>query len=672
MTQTSTPTITMTSKHKVRNPAWLLLLAGLLLLLIWLGLKIWRISNAAQLLLDRQTELETLMDSDPLSIDPNQAEALILDSRRDILTIKRESKLFLPLTPYLGWLPKVGPTAVQAPHLLEMADTGTEAAAFAMRGLKPMLITFQAEGSSEDQLAQMIHLLNEATPDLAQTKDALDRFITARNQLEDPSELPWQLRELLTQIDPLLPLAQEGLLLTQLLPELAGINGERRYLILAQNNDELRATGGFISGAGLLVIENGRITTFTFQDGNSVDNWQDKPYELLTSGPLYDLMGLQLFFFRDANLWPDYPTSAETTMNLFSYGLDLPPMDGMIAIDQKFLQLLLQATGPVTIPDEDLTINSNNLYKNLQQAWAINEGEDSRDWIKNRKSFLGPFAAALQEKILSDFGNIDPALLATNILQAIETKHLQIYMRDPAVAAILQQLEWDGRLQTAPQQDFLMVVDMNVGYTKPNSLINRSITYNVILDKTGSGLANLNVEHQHSGTPITEPCDQLTNYHTIESYAVLINRCYWNYLRIYTPANSHLLTTTDHAVPIDSLLSKNIAEFNAQTVNETEKATTFTNFLLLAPNQTLTTQFQYQLPTNLVSTTSGSAQYQLHIQKQAGTSAQPLNISITLPDGAIFDGAEPAPTAVNGNIFSFILTLDKDVVITINYKKHGD
>ena len=57
------------------------------------------------------------------------------------------------------------------------------------------------------------------------------------------------------KLDALLPLAQVGVDAALAAPEALGQNGPRTYLILAQNEDELRPTGGFISGAGRMTLD---------------------------------------------------------------------------------------------------------------------------------------------------------------------------------------------------------------------------------------------------------------------------------------------------------------------------------------------------------------------------------------------------------------------------------
>ena len=86
---------------------------------------------------------------------------------------------------------------------------------------------------------------------------------------------------------------------------------------MAQNEDELRATGGFLTGAGIVTVENGRIVDLSFLDSNYVDNYWVKPYDFPPQ-PLYDYMGLEMLLFRDANYWPDFPTSARKAMDLYA------------------------------------------------------------------------------------------------------------------------------------------------------------------------------------------------------------------------------------------------------------------------------------------------------------------------------------------------------------------
>lgn len=642
-----------------------LILAGTLLVIAWLALKGWRIYRAADSLLARQTEAEILLAGGLPDIDGDAAEALVLGVRQDLLVIKRETAVFLPLTPYLGWLPRVGPLVTQARPLLEMADAGTETAAFALRGLKPALAVLQNDDlAGMDKMAGLITVLADARPDLAAAASAFDRYVAARASLNNPADLPWRAQTLLTQADAYQPLVQDGLRVAQMLPGFMGIEGPRSYLLLAQNEEELRPTGGFIAGAGVLTVENGRIQQMNFADANYVDDYLGKPYAFPPQ-PLYDFMQLELFLLRDANFWPDFPTSAQMALDLYSYGQDLPPLDGAIAFDQQFMLLFVEALGEVYIPEEAVTINSRNVIAAMQEAWSYEEGQEVGQWVRDRKEFLGTFANAMMQKVQNDFGNIDPLLLAQNIATAVQTRHLQIYLTEPELAAVLHAVNWDGRYENKTGQDVLGVVDTNVGYNKVNSLIARQISYQVDLY---SLQARLNVTYQHNGTPENKPCYQGTPYTGGISYDERINTCYWNYLRIYAPEGTQLLAATQHVIPGETMYTGVDWREAAQIIAEPVPLTVIANAFMLPWAQTLTSSYSYQLPSSVIQPVNGGQQYQLTVYKQAGTPAQPLEVVIQLPPGASWVSANLPPTTLTATAATFSMALDSNLQLQIIYR----
>ena len=125
------------------------------------------------------------------------------------------------------------------PHaLLDMAEAGTETAAYAMRGLKPALVLLQSDGGDGELLPDLMAVIADNQPDIAQAAVSYEHVLSAREAVGDTAALPWRVQTLLTKADPLLPLGGDGLALLQMTPELAGMDGTRRYLIIAQNEDE--------------------------------------------------------------------------------------------------------------------------------------------------------------------------------------------------------------------------------------------------------------------------------------------------------------------------------------------------------------------------------------------------------------------------------------------------
>lgn len=666
MNRSTSSETSQTSNTLSRAARWLLLL-GILLILLWAGLKGWRIVQAGRSLLERQTEAEQLLEAGPMNADPAAVEELLLGMRGDVVTLKEETAVFLPLAPYLTWLPQVGPLMPDAPHLMQMADAGAALAVHGWAALEPTLPLLQdADGAGMEQIAALLPILQEAQPELVAAQRELARYQTARAQLSNPEALPAQAEALLAKADKWLPLAEDGLHLAPVLPALLGQNGPRRYLVIAQNEDELRPTGGFISGAGVLTVQNGRIADLSFMDANLVDNWQEKPYAFPPQ-PLYDLMGLELFLFRDANFWPHFPTSATAAMELYRYGQDAPPLDGAIAFDQRFVQMLVGALGSVPIPAEGVTINRNNIIEVMRATWGDKEDQTFGEWVLNRKAFFGVFATAILEQIQTDFDSIDPLYLADTMYRAIEGKHLLIHANDPEVAAALGRAGWNGRVTIPAGQDMWMAVDTNVGYNKVNVFVERRLRYQVDLTTPSAPQAELALTYTHTGEPQAERCFQGTPYTEDVTYLGRADNCYWNYLRLYVPPGSQLEEATSHTIPGDTTYKGDTWDRPAQTITDPPGLTAFANAFLLPRADSLTTRFRYRLPADVVSAGEDGSQYRLTVYKQAGASVQPLQIVLQLPPNAIFQSATPAPTQVANNAITFDTTLETDLSFVVRY-----
>jgi len=426
-----------------------------------------------------------------------------------------------------------------------------------------------------------------------------------------------------------------------------------------------------------LTMENGRLTDLQFLDANIMDDWQNKPYDA-PPAPLEQFMGSELFLFRDGNFWPDFPTSAENLIALYSYGQDVPPMDGVIAIDQQFLLLLVEPMGNIPLSNSDETINSGNVEAVLRDAWAGGESDEWGEFGTVRKGFLGYFAAAIQKKLFNDFGTIDPITLALNMETAAREKDLQIYMRDPQAATALAGIGWDGRL-SAPGQDALMVVETNVGFNKTNLLTDREMVYSVDLRDADAPTAALTLTYTNTGDPETAVCRQGSSADKYtQGYFALANDCYFTYLRVYAPEGAILTDSSRHIVPANILLSQeqwdNHAnqeqwDNHANSFNEQSGFTTFSNFLSVPQGESVESQFAYDLPTAVTTIDGNTHQYQLALYKQAGLHAEPVQIHLQIPDGAeLLHTSIPSSQYDDGNI-QFDLLLNTDTIITITYRE---
>jgi hypothetical protein len=655
-----------------------LLLIGLALLL-WLGLKGWRMGRAINSLLAQRETAELLMADGLTNIDPDKAEDLVLTVRRDFVVLRDETAFVHPLLPHLGWIPQAGPLLVSSPQLLEMTDAGTETAVHAITALKPILLLLQSDQAGAASLPQLVHALDKARPGLAQASQSFERVAHARADIENLDQFPQQIQSLFALADEWLPIGQDSLTVVQILPDILGVNGRRQYLLLAQNEDEIRATGGFISGLGLLTVEDGDIHELTFQDASTFDNVNLRDNSAsynFPPKPLYELMKLDYFLMRDANYWPDFPYSAQAAIDLYLKVAPETQIDGVIAIDQEFMSLLVAATGPVTIPQTGQTITAQNTVESFRSAFNIQEGQTVAEWIGNRKAFLTTFASAILTKVQSDFGSVDPIVFTQNIHAALASRHLQLYMLDANEQATLDALNWDGRLEDPSGQDFLLVLDTNMGFNKTNMHVARSITYDVSLSAAGTAAANLAVSYTHTNPANADlPCEQGISYVDAPTYEEIAARCYFNFLRVYTPLGAALQDATMHFIPGNVLVSTVPWNKSAETINEFASFTTFTNFMMVPRGDSLTTSFTYELPARVIRAENGRHTYQLWLRQQAGTMGDPVSVSVTLPPGtALVETSTSQEAQINqtGSTVHFQLDLHEDTLLTVNFEDTAD
>ncbi len=657
-------------RKQLRRLALLLLLLGLGLVLLWLGLVTYQLFQVRNSLLEHQQNLNQIRGEGLMEADPSELERLAVGVREDINTIQTIVSPFEPLAPILAPLPKVGPISEAAPELLSIADSGSEAALLLVQAFSPALKIIQSgDGFDQAELPKILESLQVAEPELIKASAALALLENQRSNLKNEEDLPIQAQDLLKLLDDNLPLARESLSVTQILPELMGMNGRRSYLILAQNEDELRATGGFISGAGLLTVENGQIQVLDFENANLIDDWQNKPYDFPPQ-PFNDFMGMDIFLFRDSNFWPDFPTSAEMAMDLYTYGQNVS-LDGVVALDQRFLQGLLKATGPLYVSDLDQTVNSMNVVQEMRKEWGPgNQLDQEENWILDRKSFMGPLSRAIKDRILLEFDSVDLFQLARSIQEGIEQRHLQVYVRDRAAAQIFTKVGWDGGLVIPNAGDFLLAVDTNMGFNKVNAAVERSLKYRVILDDQGEGSAELSMEYGFPENIGEKDCAHGGNrYNKIKGYGDLIEDCYWNYLRIYTPIGSKLRSSSEHPLSGDFLLSGKDWDGESRKVSEPgESAVIFANFILLSPGEKQTSTLEYELPAVVNTLPDGSARYSLLVRKQAGIRDDSIEVIIVLPDSAEFISSDPEPSTIRGQEITYQGNLTTDLTVDVHYR----
>lgn len=647
-----------------RIGGWLLL-AGLALMLAFLGHRVWSVWRSARPLLARLDQVQALA-ADPASADPTTLRVLLQGSHAELVTLRDEARPFLALASHVGWVPGIGQDLQALSPLLDIAVDLTGAGETVMDGLAPVLDLMDADVEAEGRglLSSSVQALADARPQLESAQALLERAAQRRAEV-DAAKLSPRLARLVRMLDRALPLAQAGVKAALLAPDLLGIYGPRTYLLLAQNSDELRPTGGFITGAGSVTVEDGDIVTLSFRDSYSVDDFS-RPYDE-PPAPLYEHMLSELWLFRDANWSPDFRISARKAAELYTYGQGVE-LDGVVAFDQQGAARLIDALGPIELEGWGEPITGENFVRLVRQAWNPTGGEVSREWVRTRKDFLNELAQAVLEQIKRRPEALRWPELGWALWRTLEERHLLIYLEEPAAASLLHAQGWDGALRPA-EGDYLMVVDANLGFNKVNPRVERALDYQVVLHVDGGATATLAVDYHHTGREDGHLCHQHGIYREGErmTYESLMRGCYWNYLRVYVPGGSHLHAASRQPTPAEYLLRGEATAGEAEVLLAEGGKTAFAQFFVVERGKALGTRFCYDLP-QVVQSSEGRWRYTLVIQKQPGTDRTPVSLTIALPPGAQLAAATPPPHVSDGGALAYSLELETDVVIEVVYE----
>ena len=339
--------------------AALLLLLLLLLYLLYSG---WQAYQRISALRARITTLPVVISSEPESI-----RRTLSGMQQDLTLLRRDLALPLAIAPHLGWIPRFGATITAVPGLLDSGETLVGIGLTIWMVVEQTLISAlsgQLEWEDSFRATGTAVAAHETT--LASAAVDGRRALTQLADVAAPKLIPI-LAEPLARLQPLIPLVSASLDALPRLPVLAGADHDAFYLLLAQNADELRPTGGFISSVGTLLMEGGTPRLGPFRDSYELEDWT-QPHPDPPSA-LRETMGLDLWVTRDANWWPDFPTSAQAVIDLYQLNQGTRA-DGILAVDSIATVRLLESLAPLELRDGQ-RLERGQIETSLRENWSL-------------------------------------------------------------------------------------------------------------------------------------------------------------------------------------------------------------------------------------------------------------------------------------------------------------
>ncbi|OGH76879.1 MAG: hypothetical protein A2469_03865 [Candidatus Magasanikbacteria bacterium RIFOXYC2_FULL_40_16] len=451
----------------------------------------------------------------------------------------------------------------------------------------------------------------------------------------------------------------------------------RRYLLVFQNEHELRPTGGFMGSFAVLDVQKGKILKIDLPGGGTYD--LRGQFTEFVKPPLPLQLLNKRWEFQDANWFPDFAVSAKKMGWFYENGRGTT-VDGVIAINSSVLERVLKVLGPLEA--DEVVFEEDSAIETLQ--YEVEEGYDEE--TEQPKEIL----AVMLNSLLENLSSVEPKSIMKLLVEAHDAlveKEIQIYIDDERTQDSLRKFGWTGEISPiGPAQDYLNIINTNIQGQKSDAKIEQKITHEVVIDEFENIVDTVIVERKHGG----EPGEMFYGSANVD------------YVRVYVPEGSELIEADGFTFPPEDAFrvpeswygdDADLAEYEKEAgihltsgtriTNEFGK-TVFGNWVITPPGQTSVFYFKYKLPFKapvnespesnmekwqsvfVPSINKKTSRYSLLVQKQSGSDSE-FQTTIIYPTEWVpaWKSNEDIDLASNGAMYSAVLDTDKVIGIAV-------
>lgn len=535
----------------------------------------------------------------------------------------------------LRFIPIIGRYIADGNHVIAASFAGLDAADKAVEALEPNadLLGFKGKstfvsGTADERIQTAVKTMSALTPKIQEMAQSVE-IVKQEIEAIDPNRYPTRIgkipvRDTLVTYKNMVGTAANLFvnaqpLLTNL-PSMLGEPNEKRYLVLFQNDKELRATGGFITAYAQFRIVRGKTILEKADDIYALDAAKTRnfpaPPEILTFHK-----NVYNFHIRDSNLSPDFLESMRTFEELFGTVAGRERIDGIWAVDTHVLVEALKILGPMYVYGREFSAETDS---RCDCPKAVYELEDYAtrpvNYVRTaRKDIIGVLLQGILQKALGVSPSQYWGSLFQMLIREINEKHILAYFHESEMQKAAESFNMAGRIMTATETaallsyrenngwDYLHVNNSNMAGAKANMFVSEKVTKDSAFNPDGTITTKLMIEYKNP-YPGSD-CG-------LESGGLCLNAPLRNWLRVYTPAGSTLSESRGTQSPKDGNQAPMVSY-------ERLGKTVFEGFLIVNPLGTARVEITYTSP----ASTKGE-KYSLLIQKQPGTDGQEYTLKI--------------------------------------------
>ena len=252
---------------------------------------------------------------------------------------------------------------------------------------------------------------------------------------------------------------------SELLPDLLGRDGAKRYFVGLQNEAESRGVGGIPGAFAILTAEHGTLRFDRFESDTALS----KVRTGLDLGPEYAARyraADPVNTYVNSTISPDFSEAARIWAAMWHKHTG-QRIDGALAVDPTAISYLLRVTGPARLADGS-TVTAAEVVSLTQQTMYRTHPDKAA-----RKAYLLDIARAISVRLLSARGSIG---LVKAAVQAAGERRLVAWSADPAVQQRLVAGAVSGTLE-AGDGYFAGFTTVNATGGKLDYYLTRSMTY---------------------------------------------------------------------------------------------------------------------------------------------------------------------------------------------------
>ncbi len=422
------------------------------------------------------------------------------------------------------------------------------------------------------------------------------------------------------------------------------LNGDKRVLLLMENNNELRPTGGFMGTFGDAHIVNGNLLSLNVSSIYDLDGQLSQ--KIQPPFPIYAVN--DRWFLRDANWFADFPSTAQKITHFYEQEGGQTP-DEIVALTPTVLQNLLALTGPIQLPRYGVTLTPDNFIETIQiQSSIYYNGSDNKP-----KQILADLFPVLLTRLGSLPKEQFPQLLQI-IQDSFNQKQLVLYARDNPTETQIKAYNWGGGILDA-DRDYLNIISANLNGSKTDLYLKQSLNLKTSIAKDGQLTDQLIITRTNTMPDLPGTANASFIRIMVPQGSTLVSNAGFDYNTGTPPDTAGYQTDPDVAVWEQSIVKDFVS---GTSIGREAGKTFFGNWLTVKGGQTKTVTLTYRLPFKLASLDH----FSLLAQKQIGALPADFSYSLDFPARHLL-WQNFSPDNLQADHFTYNFSLDKDTLL---------